>query len=147
MLLATHDELGVQSIAFDAADRLLFTENETNFARLFGIGPRQGCFKDAFHEYVVHDRTDAVNSTGPGTKAAAFYLRAIPAGGSTTIRVRLCAGAQHRDAFLGFDEVFIQRIAEADAFYSSLQKDIADPDMRAGISRITSGWAMLPSMC
>src|SRR6266480_4805653 len=130
LVLATHDELGVHSIAFDAADRLLFTENETNFARLFGVGPTHGYFKDAFHEYVVHDRTDAVNATGPGTKVAGFYLRAIPAGGSTTIRVRLWAGAQYRDAFLGFDEVFIQRIAEADAFYSSLQKDIADPDMR-----------------
>jgi hypothetical protein len=130
LVLAIHDELGAHSIAFDAADRLLFTENETNFARLFGIGPTHGYFKDAFHEYVVHERTDAVNATGPGTKTAGFYLRAIPAGGSTTIRVRLWAGAQDRDAFLGFDEVFIQRIAEADAFYSSLQEGIADPDMR-----------------
>jgi len=70
LLLASHDELGAYSIAFEGADRLLFCENETNFARLFGVGPAHGYFKDAFHEYVVHDRTDAVNAVGPGTKAA-----------------------------------------------------------------------------
>src|SRR6266480_7245997 len=48
LLLASHDELGAYSIAFEGADRLLFCENETNFARLFGVGPMHGYFKDAF---------------------------------------------------------------------------------------------------
>jgi hypothetical protein len=131
LLLASHDELGAYSIAFEGADRLLFCENESNFARLFAVGSTQGYFKDAFHEYVVHGRADTVSAEGPGTKAAGFYLRAIPAGGAATIRVRLRAGQQYGDdAFLGLDDVFTQRIAEADAFYSSLQKDIADEDVR-----------------
>src|SRR5438876_12177284 len=48
LLLASHDELGVYSIAFEGADRLLFCDNESNFARLFGIRPPHGYFKDAF---------------------------------------------------------------------------------------------------
>src|SRR5262249_51646965 len=40
---------------------LLFTENETNLQRLFGI-PNHGPYvKDAFHDAVVHRRSDLVN--------------------------------------------------------------------------------------
>jgi hypothetical protein len=53
LVLAQHDELGAFSIQFEAPDRLLFCENESNFPRLFGFGPAQGPFKDAFHEYLV----------------------------------------------------------------------------------------------
>ncbi|HEX4645017.1 MAG TPA: glucosidase, partial [Verrucomicrobiae bacterium] len=39
---------------------VLFTDNETNLKRLFG-GENDGSFvKDAFHEYVIHGRADAV---------------------------------------------------------------------------------------
>ena len=50
-------ELGTYAIAFEAPDRLLFCDNETQFARLFGISGAQGYCKDAFHEFVVHGRT------------------------------------------------------------------------------------------
>jgi hypothetical protein len=130
LVLASHDELGTYSVAFQAADRLLFCENETNFARLFGVGAARATFKDAFHEYVVHGRPETVSAAGQGTKAAGLYLRTIPAHGTMTIHVRLRAGAHPTDAFLGFGEIFAQRIAEADTFYSLLQKDVADEDMR-----------------
>ena len=42
LVLAQHDELGTYSIEFEAADRLLFCDNETNFARLFGTNPGAG---------------------------------------------------------------------------------------------------------
>ena len=35
--------------------------------------------KDAFHEFVVHGQTGAVNPARIGTKAAAHYLFTIPA--------------------------------------------------------------------
>jgi hypothetical protein len=130
LVLAQHYELGAFSIQFEAPDRLLFCENESNFPRLFGFGPAQGPFKDAFHEYLVHGCTDALSAIGDGTKAAGLYLRTVPPGGSITVRLRLRASGQHTDALIGFDEIFTQRIAEADAFYAALQKDIADEDMR-----------------
>ena len=94
LVLAQHEELGTYSIEFEAADRLLFCDNESNFARLFGSSPAPGHFKDAFHDYVVHGRTEAVNAGGNGTKAAGLYLRTVPARSSVTVRVRLRAGDQ-----------------------------------------------------
>jgi hypothetical protein len=130
ILLALHEALGTYSIAFEAADRLLFCENETNFHRLFGVTPAVPYCKDAFHEHVVHGRSDAVNPAGEGTKAAGLHLRAVPAGGSAVVRVRLRAGSDHADGFVEFDDIFRTRAAETDAFYAALQKDIADEDMR-----------------
>ena len=59
---------------------LLFTENETNFERLFGV-PNAGLFvKDAFHEAIVGRRPGKVNPAGRGTKAAAHYHATIKPG-------------------------------------------------------------------
>jgi hypothetical protein len=40
---------------------LLFTENETNQHRLFGVKNGSPYVKDAFHEYLIHEQLDAVN--------------------------------------------------------------------------------------
>src|SRR5262245_26793804 len=48
---------------------LLFTENETNSRRLFGSDGSSPFVKDAFHEHVIHGRTEVVNPEGAGTKA------------------------------------------------------------------------------
>src|ERR1700716_2175883 len=130
LVLAQHEDLGVYSIEFEAADRLLFCDNESNFARVFGTSAGAGHFKDAFHDYVVHGRTEAVNAGGNGTKAAGLYLRTAPARGSVTVRVRLRGGDQRGGAFIGFDDIVRQRIAETDFFYAARQKGIVDEDMR-----------------
>ena len=129
LALAQHEELGTYSIEFEAADRLLFCDNESNFARVFGTTSAPGHFKDAFHDYVAHGRTEAVNAAGNGTKAAGLYLRTVPARSSVTVRVRLRAGEQRSGAFADFDDIFSQRIAEADLFYAARQKGIDDEDM------------------
>jgi hypothetical protein len=130
VVLARHDQLGLYSIEFEAADRLLFCDNESNFARLFGVSAAPGYCKDAFHEYVVHGRADAVNAAGQGTKAAGLYLRTVPAGGNITIRVRLRTDAGRAGGFAAFDDLFARRIAETDAFYAARQSAIADEDIR-----------------
>ncbi len=45
--------------------------------------------KDAFHDYVVGGRADAVNPARRGTKAAAVYRLTVPAGGELRVRLRL----------------------------------------------------------
>ena len=74
VVLAQHAGLGAFLVRFEHADRLLFCENESNFARLFGGSAAQGHFKDAFHEYVVNNRAGAVNPAGEGTKVAGLYV-------------------------------------------------------------------------
>jgi hypothetical protein len=122
---ATHASLGVFRLDAEpgeTAPRWLFTENETNFSRLFAapnLGPR---VKDAFHEVVVRGNEPAASPTGPGTKAAAWYRMQISPRASRTVRLRLTVASESTVQPFGpeFDEVFRQRIAETDAFYDGL---------------------------
>jgi hypothetical protein len=130
LVLAQHEGLGLYSIQFEAPDRLLFCENETNFVRLFGASSGEPYRKDAFHEYVIQGRTDAVNPAGEGTKVAGLYRRSIPEGGNIVVRLRLRADQKTTDPFGDFDAIFKQRIADTETFYAARQKDIAGEDMR-----------------
>jgi Glycosyl hydrolase family 63 C-terminal domain len=104
-----------------APPALVFTENETNAARLFGSPNASPWVKDAFHELVVGGRADAVNPEG-GTKAAARYRLLVPGGGEAVLRLRLHAQDETQgDEPLGaaFDAVLAARRGEADAFYAA----------------------------
>ncbi|HVC96036.1 MAG TPA: glucosidase [Pirellulales bacterium] len=112
--------LAVAPEARGGAPEILFTENETNTRRLFGHADGAPYVKDAFHDYVIHGRADAVNPRDIGTKAAAHYVLQVPPSGEATVRLRLFAEDEApREAFgPEFDAVFAARIAEADTFYS-----------------------------
>jgi hypothetical protein len=111
---------------------LLFTENETNLERLFNSPSASPYVKDAFHEYVVHGRSAAVNPRQNGTKAAAHYVLAIPAREAVTIELRLFAEdeAPAQPLGAGFAEVFTERIREADEFYQGRIPACATEDDR-----------------
>jgi len=128
-IAAKHAELGTYTLNCDGNPELLFCDNETNFLRLFGQNQITGHFKDAFHDYVVHGNSSAVNPERSGTKAGALYQLTIPAGGSKQVRLRL-SNANNRKSFADFDSIFAQRISEADEFYAGLQKGISDADAR-----------------
>ena len=102
--------------------RPLFTENESNTRRLWNSGDKHAFVKDAFHEYVVGGRTDAVNPAGVGTKAALHYVLRLPAGSAHTVSLRLFAEKETPADPLGalFEEIFATRIAEADDFYRAI---------------------------
>jgi hypothetical protein len=95
---------------------LLFTENETNSARLFGSPNASPYTKDAFHDYLIGGRRDAVNPDGLGTKAAALYRFTLAPGESRSVRLRLFRKGLAIDP--AFDEIFSRRLTEADEFYS-----------------------------
>src|SRR5256712_235346 len=63
-IVAEHASLGRYRLVAEGAPELLFTENETNVARLFGAANPSPWGKDAVHDYVVHGRADAVNPEG-----------------------------------------------------------------------------------
>jgi hypothetical protein len=125
-LVAEHGTLGRFRLVAGAgpdgsAPPALFTENETNTARLFGAPNASPCVKDAFHELVIHGRADAVDPDGGGTKAAFHYRLEVPAGGEVVLRLRLFADAEAPRAPLGrsYETVFAARRREADAFYAA----------------------------
>jgi hypothetical protein len=131
---AQHDALGDYALYCEHADDVLFTENETNAARLFGTANPSPCVKDAFHDFLVHANRAAVSPDRRGTKAAAWYERTIPAGASAALRLRLCRstapGHLRRAPFADFDQVCAQRKREADEFYAALQPAGLDDDLR-----------------
>ena len=99
---------------------LLFTENETNAARLFGIPNPSPFVKDAFHEYVIRGRHDLVRDEGWGTKAAVYYHGEVPPGAEFRVGLRIYSEDEAPTQALGpaFDKIFDLRIREADEFYA-----------------------------
>ncbi|HTI97828.1 MAG TPA: glucosidase [Dongiaceae bacterium] len=140
-ITAKNAELGEFVWQFEGKPAPLFCDNDTNVRRLYGITDRPGFFKDAFHECVIQGNAGAVNPQQKGTKAALHFQLTVAAGGSQQIRLRLTkaksangtaeAGGAPAQPFSDFDQIFAQRIQEADAFYSQLQSDLEDADARA----------------
>ncbi|HXU19210.1 MAG TPA: glucosidase, partial [Verrucomicrobiae bacterium] len=116
---------GKRWLLLEGAPELLFTDNETNAERLFQARNRTPYVKDAFHRYVINGEKSAVNPARKGTKAAALYAADIAPAKSWTICARLMDQTPpHNPADAGqffgtsFDKVFVQRVKEADEFYS-----------------------------
>ncbi len=109
---------------------LLFTDNETNLRRVYG--PRETnpspYLKDAFHDYLIHDRA-TVNPAQRGTKSAAHVCRVVPAGGQVTIRLRLAPADQDiADPIASVDSIVAKRRREADEFYAAIHPPLASED-------------------
>jgi Glycosyl hydrolase family 63 C-terminal domain len=118
-----HPSLGRRWLYCDDEPEILFTENETNYKRLFGIENRCACVKDGINDYIVGGKKDAVAPMPMGTKAAAHYKMQVPPGGSVTIRLRLTDvdfSGVIEAAFDGFDQLFSMRKNETDEFYGTV---------------------------
>ena len=138
---ARHNTLGQRSLLCSGSPELLFTDNDTNEKRLYGVANNPSQYvKDAFHEYVVDKIVGAVNPEQTGTKACARYTVTVPAGEQTTLRLRLTDDPLAGDPFgAGFDRVFGTRIAEADAFYNSLGSPELSDDVRSVMRQAFAG--------
>ncbi len=103
------------------APPLLFTENESNVERLFGSPNASPYVKDAFHEYLVHGKTAAVNPARVGTKMAALYVLDVPARGEAVVTARLFADdPAHLHPAPETPAVVVDRArGEADAYYAA----------------------------
>jgi hypothetical protein len=138
VMRADHQELGSYALFCESAKGkplLLFTENETNAQRLYGVSNPVPYVKDAFHDYVVQQNTAAVNPQRQGTKACAWYTRQIPAGGSSVIRLRLRKISDATEALTpalagftrgptSFDAILERRKQHANEFYAELQAEL-----------------------
>ena len=128
----------------EGAPELLFTENESNNQKLFGVPNHSPYVKDGINNYIVGGELEAVNPAHTGTKASALYRTRLDSRSDATLRLRLTdqrafaplanghtvfrpvrefVGATavfEQEAAFGetFDRILTQRIAEADEFYS-----------------------------
>jgi mannosylglycerate hydrolase MGH1-like protein/glycosyl hydrolase family 63 len=145
-IAADHVSLGRFVLACDAGPQgavpeILFTENETNAARVFGAANGAAYVKDAFHEYVVHGRRDAVNPAKRGTKAAPLYRLDVPAGGSVAVRLRLSSRTEAPVQPFGaaFDRVFARLVDEADAFHAARTPKGIPAETRRAVRQADAG--------
>ncbi|HMP61064.1 MAG TPA: glucosidase [Gemmatales bacterium] len=107
---------------------LLFTENETNTQRTFGVPNRSPYVKDSFNDWLLHGQKERVNPALEGTKAAAYYRVQVPAGGSQVLRLRLATKAQAKPFDASYASTLKARLAEADEFYGSVIPKALSPD-------------------
>jgi hypothetical protein len=157
---ASHDLLGRYELHCENADELLFTENESNLERLWGVPNRYPFVKDSINDAVIQNKTVLVNPSKVGTKAAAHYKFTIPPNESQIIRLRLTRveggapatpGSQELappgrlvdirpvNAFSDFDEIFAARKTEADEFYEAIAPVSLGAEYRAIQRQVLAG--------
>jgi len=137
---AFHPTLGTRWLYCDGAPNLLFTENETNNERLFGVSNSSAYVKDGINDYVVQGRKDAINPNQTGTKSSAYYQLIIAPGETQTVRLRLRETAlsslnngNSRETVFGheFETTFCDRQQEADEFYHRICPFELSEEMRS----------------
>jgi hypothetical protein len=146
-----NSEIGNYELICEAADELLFCENETNYKRLYNGENKSNFAKDGINNYVVNGDISAVNPDQKGTKAAAHYVLELPPKESKSIYLRL----NHRETeayreektpsknsvslCLCSEEIFQNRITEADEFYDSITPSNLPPDEKLVMRQSLAG--------
>jgi hypothetical protein len=138
----THAELGTWRVYVSPEAELLFTENETNVAKLWGGENPTPFVKDGINDHVVAGLA-TVNPMQEGTKASAWHQLTIAAGSETVVEVRLRRA--DAESVVGgplgpaFGSVLAQRQADADEFYESITPPALDEDAATVMRRALAG--------
>ncbi|HMP88239.1 MAG TPA: glucosidase, partial [Lacibacter sp.] len=118
---AWHSRLGDYYFYFRDADDLWFTENETNTEKFNGTPNASVFVKDAFHDAVIHNKhVRKLRQCRRGTKVAPVYRMHLRGRETRTLYLRLAQGQQAEAFPYGFEQLFVQRKQEADAFYADV---------------------------
>jgi len=135
-VVAKHRLLGDYHFYCESPTELLFTENESNTQRLYGVECAP-YVKDSFHDYLIQGKKETVNAEKIGTKMCAVYTTTLQRGESVVVRLRLTAAPADSaqplppTPFDDFDSICTQRIQEANDYYDSLQPKILNGEMRS----------------
>ena len=141
--VASHSKLGELLFSCEGNVPLLFTENETNHEKLFpGQKNESRYVKDGVNDYVIQGNIEAVNPEKQGTKVAAHYQVKIEAGASAVINLRLTNNSlAGSDKGFGeeFNEVFADRLREADEFYQAVTPPSVSKDEASVMRQAIAG--------
>ena len=120
LVVEGHSLLGPRVLAPGGQPRLLFCDNETNAARIWGDTASPPYPKDGIHDHIVH-ASASVNPALTGTKAGLWYQPTVAGGQTVEVRLRLAPrGPSAPDLGAGWDEVLQRRQAEAEDWHASL---------------------------
>ena len=138
VVVANSKHLKSQWLYCDGAPPLLFTENESNAERLWGVPNKLPHVKDGIHDAIVNGAQGRVNAEMRGTKAAAHYPLDLAPGETRVLRLRLTARTQPHP-FQSFEEVLDLRRKEADDFFSTVMPARLSEDERAVMRQALAG--------
>lgn len=125
----THEKAGTYYLYYDIPDHTLFTENESNKQKLWGIENESKFVKDAFHDALIGNRLQEYNQQTLGTKFSPLYMIDLHPGESKTIRLRLTEATSVKP-FADYETIFRTRIKEADEFYANIQSSQLNDDQK-----------------
>ncbi|KRT70558.1 MAG: hypothetical protein XU15_C0004G0134 [candidate division NC10 bacterium CSP1-5] len=138
-----HPFYGRRWLYCEGSPELLFTENETNYRRLYGAENGSPYVKDGINEYIVHGVKEAVNPERVGTKVAAHYPLTIAPGKTMAVRLRFTdteIPATGEKAFgTAFDQIFGERQREAEEFYATVIPLDLSSDARSVMRQALAG--------
>ena len=122
---------GKYYLYFNETDDVLFTENETNFKRLFSRPNKSEFVKDAFHDAIVKGTDlEKLKHKKQGTKCSPAYRLNIDPHKSKSIFLRL-SNEKTGNAFPNnFEEIFATRKKEADDFYEAIHPNFCTKDQK-----------------
>ena len=128
---ASHNFLGDYYLYFQEANQVLFTENETNFEKLYNRENETEFVKDAFHEALVNGKNhEKLREKKEGTKFSPVYEYEIKAKHAEKIYLRLI-NKKTANAFPeNFEGIFETRKKEADEFYEAVSPANCNPDQK-----------------
>lgn len=131
ILKTSHPEIQDYYFYCEKADRLLFTENESNTERVFDIPNRHPFVKDAFHKAIIEDDFGFLRNKHEGSKFSPMYEIALDNDETQIIRMRLSSrGDLSNPLQEEFISYFDNRKAEADEFYSQFIPENGDPELQ-----------------
>ena len=123
------ESLGRRWLACEGTPQLLFTENDTNTRRLYGLAC--GYAKDGIHDYVLYNNDRAVNPDHAGTKAAVRYSIYLDPGETRVFQLRLFHSESRGELFgATFDRIFADRKREADELFATVIPSSVSGDAR-----------------
>ena len=121
---------GAYKLYFQSADDILFTNNGTNFQRLFNSSNASPFTKDGINDFVVEGRKGTINRDNVGSKAVIQYILNLEPNESKALFLRLTSSSVDEDPFVDFDKLFTKRIIEANDFYDVFTSNSAGDDLK-----------------
>jgi len=138
-----HPSYGRRWLYCEGPPELLFTENETNYRRLYGGENGSPYVKDGINDYIVHGVKEAVNPERVGTKVAVHYPLTIAPGKTATVRLRFTdteiPATGEKPFGTAFDQIFGERQREAEEFYATVIPRDLSPDARSVMRQAFAG--------
>ncbi|MDP2865760.1 MAG: glucosidase [Elusimicrobiota bacterium] len=129
-LTAKHEALGSYYLYSQGADDALFTENETNTEKLYGVKNKSPYVKDAFHEVIVNGRADLLKDKKDGTKAAFVYNLKFKPGETRAVYLRLAKSELPAGALKNCPGIVAEQKKQADIFYSKFDSPWVSADLK-----------------